>query len=90
MKLSRSLKHWFRKRDPRLLRRGIPALVACVAWLALGLCAILWSREPTEAHYAGIAEHALGRQDWETVRIASQRLLTLGREPRRKHLFDLA
>jgi len=90
MNLSRSIKRWLRTRDTRFLRRGIPAILACVAWLVFGLCLVLWSPAQTETRYAGIADRALAGKDFETARVASQRLLALGREPRRKHLFDLA
>jgi tetratricopeptide (TPR) repeat protein len=90
MKLSRSIGRWFRTRDPRLLRRGLPAIFACLAWLVFGVCLLLWNPVKTETSYAEMADHALAGKDFETVRVASQRLLALGCEPRRKHLFDLA
>jgi tetratricopeptide (TPR) repeat protein len=90
MNLPRSIRRWFRTRDYRLLRWGVPAILACIAWLVFGACLILWSSGKTEARYTVLADRALAGKDFETARVASQRLLALGREPRRKHLFDLA
>src|SRR5271157_2544114 len=90
MNLARPFRRWLRTRDPRLLRRGIPAVLGFVAWLVFGTCLFLWSSREAESRYAGIADKALATKNFETARIATQRLLGIGCEPRRKHLFDLA
>jgi tetratricopeptide (TPR) repeat protein len=90
MRLARPLKRWVRTRDTKLLRRGIPAILAILAWSAFGVCLFLWSPRNTESRYSGIAENALAGKDFETARVASQRLLAIGHEPRRQHLFNLA
>ena len=90
MKASRSIRRWVRTRDLRHLRWGIPALLGGLAWLGFGLCMAAWKPWQTEARYTRIADKALAGKDYETARISSQRLLVLGVEPRRKHLFDLA
>ena len=61
-----------------------------MAWLAFGACLTVWKPWQTKTRYTRIAENALAVKDYETARVASQRLLALGVEPRRKHLFDLA
>jgi tetratricopeptide (TPR) repeat protein len=90
MRVSRSLKRWRRRHGQKRLRRGIPALVACLAWAAFAVCVLLWSPRNTESRYTVVADKAMAVKDYETGRVASQRLLALGHEPRRKHLFDLA
>ncbi len=90
MKPSRAIRRWLRTRNLRLLRWGIPAILGCLAWLVFGICLASWKPWQTETRYAKIAEQALAVKDFETARVASQRLLALGTEPRRKRLFDLA
>ena len=90
MRTSRSIRRWFRTRDYRVLRWGIPALLGCLAWLVFGICLAAWQPWQTETRYTRIAEKALAAKDFETARVACQRLLGLGIEPRRKRLFDLA
>jgi tetratricopeptide (TPR) repeat protein len=90
MRTVRRFKRWLRSRDRRLLRRGLPAVLGFVAWLVFGTCLFLWSPREAESRYNGIADKALARKDFETARIATQRLLGIGHEPRRQHLFDLA
>ena len=90
LKPSRFIKRWLRTRDSRLLRWGIPAILGIAAWLAFGICLAAWKPWQTETRYTRIAEQALAVKDFETARVASQRLLALDVEPRRKHLFDLA
>jgi tetratricopeptide (TPR) repeat protein len=90
MKRSRSFRRWLKTRSSRHLRWGIPAILGCVAWLVFGACMAVWKPWQTHTRYARIAAKALAEKDFETARVASQRLLALGVEPRQKHLFDLA
>ena len=90
MKPSRFVRRWLRTRDTRSLRWGIPAILGIVAWLVFAICMAGWKPWQTETRYTRIAEKALAAKEFETARVASQRLLALGVEPRRKHLFDLA
>jgi tetratricopeptide (TPR) repeat protein len=64
--------------------------MGCAAWLAFGLSLLIGKPWQAQRRYVDIAGKALAAREYETARIASQRLLTLGVEPRRKHLFDLA
>src|ERR1017187_1680373 len=89
MKPSRFIRRWLRTRDAKSLRWGIPAILSIMAWLIFGICMAVWKPWQTETRYTRIAEKALAIKDFETARVASQRLLALGVEPRRKHLFDL-
>jgi tetratricopeptide (TPR) repeat protein len=90
MKPSRFIRRWLRSRDAKSFRWGIPAILSILAWLIFGICMAVWKPWQTETRYTRIAEKALAVKDFETARVASQRLLALGVEPRRKHLFDLA
>jgi tetratricopeptide (TPR) repeat protein len=90
MKASRLVRRWARTRDLRLLPWGVPAILGCLAWLFFLLCLAAWKPWRTETSYSSIAAKALATKDFQTARVASQRLLALGVEPRRKHLFDLA
>ena len=90
MNIRRFFKRWAKSREPRLLVWGIPALVGLAVWLAFGIYLLAGKPWQTQAHYTRIAAAALAAKDFETARIASQRLLALGVEPRRKYLFDLA
>ncbi len=90
MRVYHAIRRWLKTRDARLLRWGIPAIVGCAAWLVFGIGLAAWKPREIQARYDGIAARALAAKDFETARVASQRLLVLGAEPRRKHLFDLA
>lgn len=90
MRRSRQFQRWLRTRDFRSLRWGIPAIIGCAAWLGFGLCLLIGKPWQAERRYVQIAAKALSAKEFETARIASQRLLALGVEPRRKHFFDLA
>jgi tetratricopeptide (TPR) repeat protein len=90
MKASRAIKLWFQTREPRRLWWSIPLFLAIAAWAAFGLCLINWRHQEIAARYAGLADHALAGKDFESARIAAQRLLGLGAEPRDKWIFELA
>ena len=61
MKASRLIRRWFRTRDFRLLRWGIPAILGCLAWLVFGICMAGWKPWQTATRYTSIAEKALAR-----------------------------
>ena len=85
------IRQWFLTRNYQRLIWGIPAILGCLAWLVFGICLALWRPDRTETRYAGIAENALAVKDFETARVASQRLLVLGvAAGQKQHSFDLA
>jgi len=90
VKLSRHIRRWVKTRDYHYLRWGIPAILGCAAWLVFGLCVLVKKPWQAARHYTEIAGRALADKEFETARVASQRLLAMGVEPRRKHLFDMA
>lgn len=90
MSFRRSLRRWIQTRDPRLLAWGIPAILGLVVWLVFGIYMLAWKPWQTQTRYARIAATALAARDFETARVATQRLLGMGVEPRQRHLFDLA
>ncbi|MCU0785981.1 MAG: hypothetical protein MUF81_18435, partial [Verrucomicrobia bacterium] len=90
MNWPRPIKRWLRTREFRLFRWGIPALLAGATWLAFGIWLAFWNPYQLKSHYAETAGQALAVKDFETIRVASQRLLGLGIEPQRKYLFNVA
>jgi tetratricopeptide (TPR) repeat protein len=90
MKLSRHIRRWSKTRNYSYLWWGIPAVLGCAAWLVFSLCLVLKKPLQAQRRYTEIAGRALADKEFETARVASQRLLAMGVEPRRKHLFDLA
>ncbi|PYJ02823.1 MAG: hypothetical protein DME25_15010, partial [Verrucomicrobia bacterium] len=90
MKVTRSIKAWLKTREPRRLWWAIPVFLATGAWVGFAFCMMNWRPEEVAHRYANLADRALVKKDFETARIASQRLLGLGAEPRDKWLFGLA
>jgi tetratricopeptide (TPR) repeat protein len=88
---SRRIRRWLQSRDYHRLRWAIPALLGCLAWLAFGIClALVWKPWQIQSRYARIVGTSLAVKDFETARVASQRLMALGVGSRPKQLFDLA
>jgi len=90
VKVTRSIKAWLKTREPRRLWWAIPVFLATGAWVGFAFCMMNWRPEEVAHRYANLADRALVKKDFETARIASQRLLGLGAEPRDKWLFGLA
>lgn len=90
MNLPRPIRRWVKTRNFKYLRWGIPALLGIAAWMAFGLCVLLQKPSQVQREYTRIAGRALANKEFEVARVATQRLLAMGVEPRRKHLFDLA
>src|SRR5437016_186605 len=90
LKLSRRYRRWLRTRDPRQLWWSIPALLAIASWMVLALCLTGWQPDEIEVGYSGIAKEALAARDFETARVAAQRLLAVGAGSRNNWLFHLA
>ncbi len=84
------IRRWLGSRRLELLWSTIPVLLAIAAWLVFSVGLWNWKPQEIQARYGILAEQALARKDFETARIASQRLLSLGAEPRAKWLFNLA
>ncbi|MGH9579672.1 MAG: tetratricopeptide repeat protein [Terriglobales bacterium] len=53
----------------------LPALVACLLWAGFVLLLVAWKPAQTQARYREIASAALGRGDFESARVACERLL---------------
>src|SRR5258706_6529433 len=90
LKLRRKYRRWIKTRDPRQLWWSIPALLAVAGWLALGFCLAAWRPDEIEEGYSGIAQQALKARDFETARVAAQRLLAVSAKNRDEWLFKLA
>ena len=90
IKLRRALNRWLGSRDYHLLLLGTPALAGCLAGLGFGFCLAFWRPAQITADYTNLAQRALARRDYETVRVASQRLFELATAPRPQDAFNLA
>ena len=87
----RIMRQWFRSRNYQRLLWGIPAMLGCLAWLVFGICLAFWNLGQTEARYTSIVQRALATKDFETARVASQRLLEFDvAAGQKQHSFDLA
>lgn len=70
---------WFQTRPYRLLWSALPALLASLALTATGtLCLVARWPGRTPDYYLTVARRALVEKDYETARVASQRLLQAG------------
>ena len=81
---------WFDTRPYRRLWMSIPALVAVAAGVGFCLVLAIWTSVATGARYSAVASRALAARDFQTARIASQRLLLSGAGTREQSLFQLA
>jgi tetratricopeptide (TPR) repeat protein len=81
---------WFESRPYWRLWWSIPALLTLAAWGVFGLMLSSWTPGETRACYSSAATKALAARDYQTARIASQRLLLTEREARGPGLFQLA
>src|SRR5579862_8198310 len=88
MKRSR-IKLWINSRRWRDLWWSAPVLLVCVGWAGFGYCMLRWKHQEIDANYSTIVEKSFGNKNFETARIACQRLSSLGAEPRSKWLFNL-
>ena len=88
--LFHTIRTWFRTRLYRELWRSIPVILAGLAWLAFAAGLLSWRVGKIETAYNLIARRAMGVRNYETARVACQRLLSLRSEARDQHLFVLA
>lgn len=87
---------WWKSRYVPWLLWGIPALVCLLAVLAVYIYRTEWSNLTVHDRYASIKKTSMTRGDYQTARIACERVLEIcrndsyfaGRYP--EHLFDLA
>ena len=75
--ISRKYRRWLRTRDLRQLWLSVPALLALLGWGWLWLCLSGWRPGEIEGAYSKIAQQAITARDFETARIAAQRLLSV-------------
>ena len=80
---------WLETRPYWRLWWSIPALLTGVAWGVFGFMLASWTPVGTRAQYSSAATKALAARDFQTARIASQRLLLSG-PSRAQDLFQLA
>ncbi len=89
MKLSHGIRSWYKSRRLAHLWWSLPVLLVFAAWIAFAFCLMQWKAGELTARYAAITDRALDRKEFETARIAAQRMLSFGADPRPKWLFDL-
>ena len=80
---------WLETRPYWRLWWSIPALLTGVAWGVFGFMLASWTPVGTRAQYSSAATKALAARDFQTARIASQRLLLSG-PSRAQDMFQLA
>lgn len=90
MKFFAKIHSWFRMWPSRQPWKDIPALLALLACLASAFVLKGWTLSETRGRYEGTVKRALASRDYETARIACQRLLAVGCESREGTLFDLS
>jgi tetratricopeptide (TPR) repeat protein len=88
--LSECILRWFQTRHYRECWKSIPAVLALAACVACILILAGWRRIETRAHYSEVARKALATKDYLTARLACERALSAGSQPREAHLFYLA
>ena len=81
---------WWQHRNLRRLLLAVPALLGCVVLLAYGLFLAGWQQTYSISRYNEIGRQAFGGRDYETARIAYQRLAQLRSDHPREDLFTLA
>ena len=84
------IKSWFSTRPYGELWRSLPVLLGGLAWLVFAAGLLSWKAGKIETDYTLIARRALAYRNFETARVASQRLLSLRSEAQAQHLFTLA
>ena len=89
-RLTRAMRAWFKTRPYRRLWRSMPALVAGLAWAGFGFALAGWTSADTRTRYSLVATRALAARDFQTARVACERLLLLGSDSRGQNLFQLA
>src|SRR5215471_7049546 len=89
MRFSHGVRSWYKSRRLPHLWWSIPVLLVFAAWIGFAFCLMQWKAGELTARYAAITDRALDRKQFETARIAAQRMLSLGADPRVKWLFDL-
>ncbi len=95
-KSSQRWSDWWKTRYVPWLLWGIPALVSLLAMLAVYVYRTEWSNVTVHDRYASIKKTSMTRGDYQTARIACERVLEICRNDSYfaarypEHLFDLA
>jgi len=86
----RPIKRWWQTRDPRRLLLALPALIACLTWGAYAALVAKRHRADTESDYRDMANAAMASGNFETARLAFDRLSRISQEKRGEYLFNMA
>jgi tetratricopeptide (TPR) repeat protein len=86
----RPIKRWWQSRDFGKLLLALPALIACLTWGAYAALVVRRHRVDTESDYRDMASAAMSARDFETARLAFDRLSRISQEKRGEYLFNMA
>jgi predicted Zn-dependent protease len=81
---------WGRIKQVGTWLKAAPAVLAALAWVALGVLFAVSKPPAVEARYVKVADEALAARDYHTAYLASQRLLKLESAQRPAHIMRLA
>jgi tetratricopeptide (TPR) repeat protein len=81
---------WFETRPYRLLWWSVPAILLGFAWVSLGFVLAFTNPAGTRTYYSSVADRALANRNYQTARVAANRLLLSGPASREENLFRLA
>ena len=90
MKTTRVFKRWWSSREFSRIPLALPALLVCLVWIVFLFFVGGWSMAHTEARYREEARRAMIARDFETARVAFQRLMTLRNERFGEYTFNMA
>ncbi len=89
-KIFRPIRIWFKTRPYRQLWRCLPAILLGMAWAWFGMVLLTAHPAGIRIFYADAARRALAARDYQTARVAANRLLLVGSDSRAETLFRLA
>lgn len=89
-KFGRALKRWWSSREFSHLPWALPSLLVCLIWVVFLFFVGGWSLAHTEARYRTEAARAMNKRDFESARVAYQRLMTLRNERFGEYTFNMA
>ncbi|MEI6494068.1 MAG: hypothetical protein WCO94_16095 [Verrucomicrobiota bacterium] len=89
-RLQDGIYEWFRTWPQRQPWKDIPVLLALLLGIAFAFVVLFWDPTSVRARYVGYANNALAQNNFPTVLVASERLLSLDSAWRNQALFGVA
>lgn len=81
---------WWASGVLQRLAPGLPAAIVCLAWLPFAYLILGWTPVHIKGHYIEVANAALNGTNYETARVAYERLIQLSPKDRDAYTFGLA